>query len=123
MENKKLFKKSDLLIVAACLMIAGLSLLPKLFTSNENLTAVITADNSIYKEIPLNAPDGQTIEVNNTKIIVKNGEIYFAESDCKDKICVKTGHLTEAGDASACVPNRVSVYIKGGDSEFDAVAY
>lgn len=121
--NKKLFKKSDILIIAGCLLLAGVVFLPRLFGQNENLTAVITADNQIFQEISLADAPEQTFEVNHTKITVKDGEIFFSESDCKDKVCLKTGKLGNAGDSSACIPNKVSIYIKGGTDEVDAVAY
>lgn len=123
MENRKLFKQSDFLIIAVCLLIAGIIFLPGFFSKNKNLTAVITADNQIFKEISLSDAPEQTFEVNHTTITVKNGEIFFSESDCKDKICVKTGILKHSGDSSACIPNNVSIYIKGKAKDFDVITY
>lgn len=123
MENKPLFKKTDILIIGAVLLLALMCMIPRFFGGKGDPVAVITADNEIVAEIGLKNAAEQTIEVNGTKITVKNGEISFTDSDCDDKICIKTGALNSPGDSSACVPNRVSIYVKGEVGDFDVVAY
>ena len=123
MENKPLFKKTDIIIIALVLLTAFLFALPRFIGKNGNPVAVITAGNEIVAEIPLNGADEQTLEVNGTKITVRDGEIFFSESACKDKVCIKTGTLKNPGDSSACIPNKVSVYIKGQSDDFDIIAY
>lgn len=123
MENKPLFKKTDIIIIALVLLTAFLFALPGLIEKNKSSVAIITADNEIIAEIPLNGAEERTLEVNGTKITVRNGEIFFSESVCKDKVCVKTGTLKNPGDSSACIPNKVSIYIKGQSDEFDVIAY
>lgn len=123
MKDRKLFKKTDIFIIAAVLFIALLCVIPQLLNKEENATAVITADNKIIAEIPLHDTDNQTIKINGCVIQIENGEIFFLSSDCDDKICVKSGKISKKGDAAACVPNRVSVYIKNADNDMDAVVY
>lgn len=123
MNHRKLFKKTDILIVAACLLLAGVLCLPRLLGGREHLTAVITADNEVYTEIDLDEAGEQTITVNHTTITVRDGTVFFSESDCPDGVCMKTGALDCAGDSAACVPNRVAITIRGEKPDVDAVAY
>ncbi|MEG2858121.1 MAG: NusG domain II-containing protein, partial [Clostridia bacterium] len=57
--------------------------------------------------------DGAVIEVN-------NGRIRILESDCPDKICVKTGWISRGGQTIACVPLGIVITISGAASH-DAI--
>ena len=48
--------------------------------------------------------------------------VYFAESDCPDQVCVRSGKLTRAGQIAVCLPNRVIVRLVGAQSDIDAIA-
>lgn len=119
------FKKSDLLIIGIFLLISLVIFLPTLSDSEKTLTAVITADGETFTEIRLTDSTEEEIKINGTVIKINGKTVFFAESNCPDKVCVKTGKLDSHGDSSACVPNRVSVYIKGEKTEddIDIMAY
>ena len=125
MNNIPFFKKSDLLIIGIFLLIALVIFLPTLSDSEKTLTAVITADGETLTEIRLTDSTEEEIKINGTIIKINGKTVFFAESNCPDKVCVKTGNLDSQGDSSACVPNRVSVYIKGEKTEddIDIMAY
>jgi len=52
---------------------------------------------------------------------IRHGRVRFVSSPCRGKICVHAGWLSHAGEAAACVPNRVSVQVLGQDPRFDAI--
>ena len=59
-----------------------------------------------------------------TSIIeVKNRQIRFIEGPCQGKQCVIAGWLQSDGQTAACLPNGISIQIKGRDSRFDAVNF
>lgn len=119
------FKKSDIVIIAVCLLLGLAVFLPNVFKEDVELTAVITADGETVAQIKLGEGVSEEIEVSGAVITVKGKEVYFSESDCPDKTCIKTGILDSAGDSSACVPNRVSVSVKGEKDKngVDIIAY
>ena len=51
-------------------------------------------------------------------IIIEDGHVSMASSDCANQVCVNTGAIYLAGDSIVCLPNRVMVEIlsesKGG---------
>ncbi len=122
MNKTPLFRKSDIIIILVCLLTALIFFLPSLFSSDNNLTAVITADGETVKEIVLTDSTDETIEIDGIVIKAQGRSIYFENSDCPDKVCVRSGNLDSKGESAACVPNRVSVYIKGSDN-FDIMTY
>lgn len=52
-----------------------------------------------------------------TLIEIAGERVRVTESPCRDKICIAAGHLDEAGQWTACLPNRVFVTVQGGESE------
>lgn len=110
---KKLFTKTDL-IIALAVLVLGFALLLFLKLTPQGETAVITAEGREEIKIPLSG-EYEKIKVNGVVICRENGEIYIKSSDCRDKICQRSGHLSKKGETAVCAPNRVAVRIYGRD--------
>ena len=63
----------------------------------------------------------QVLEIGGTAVEVSRRGARFLESDCPDRLCVKAGFLSRAGESAVCLPNRVSVRITGRGGTVDAV--
>jgi hypothetical protein len=73
-------------------------------------------DLNTSQEITVNGPIGKTI------IKIDHGAAQVIHSDCPEKICVKTGKITHAGEIIVCVPNKVVVKIIGKQKNpFDVI--
>lgn len=56
-------------------------------------------------------------------VVIENGTVSVASSDCPDGVCVDSGAISRTGQAIVCVPANVVVRIEGGaDAGVDAVA-
>lgn len=73
--------------------------------------------------------DAQTLLVpgplGNTEVVIHEHEVFVADSPCRAKICVKMGHVSQAGQMIVCVPNKVSIRVlgkKGQELPYDAVS-
>lgn len=84
--------------------------------NNNSKKAVIYSKKKI---ITYNLNEDNVIEVEGikgkTKIIIKEGSLWFSESACPDKLCVKCGKITDAGQSAACLPNGILAVIKNND--------
>ncbi|MBC7196761.1 MAG: NusG domain II-containing protein [Deferribacterales bacterium] len=58
----------------------------------------------------------------NVKIEILEEKLRFIESDCRDKICIKTGFISKCNDVAICIPNKVALQIKCQKSDFDAIS-
>lgn len=58
----------------------------------------------------------------NVLIEVKGAKIGFIQSDCQDKICIRTGFIDDCGESAVCLPNKVAVQIECEENEFDAIS-
>lgn len=56
-------------------------------------------------------------------LIIENGKARMKEAGCPDKLCVKQGDISKAGESIICLPNRIIVSVEGGEeSGIDATA-
>ena len=124
MKDRKLFKKGDIIIIAAVAALALVLLAPSL-VKKDSLTAQIYVDGQMAEEIDLSAVSESYSfsPKDGTKIEVENGKIRFASAVCRDKLCVKSGWLDRNGQTAACLPERIVISIKGGGSAPDMLTY
>ena len=132
MKTEKLIKKGDILIILFFLLVAVFLFVLPLLKRNSSLTADIYEDGKLVRRIDISdSAEEEEIEIRGCIIKVSDGRIYFAESDCRDKICVNTGDLYRAGNSAICLPNRVAVIVRSGENDkngmnggdVDAVTY
>lgn len=121
MVRGKLFKKLDIVIIIALLLI---SFIPELvfgvvMSYDYNMTyAEITINGEFYSKIPLSAHKGEDyIDINvdghKNKIIIKDNTIKMIDADCPDSLCIYQGEIHRVGQSVVCLPNKVMVEIKG----------
>lgn len=59
-----------------------------------------------------------------TEVSIENGSARVISSPCRDKICIRAGRLENAGDWTACLPNKTLVQIRGKDEqEIDDITF
>lgn len=111
---KKLVTKKDFILVLIVLVVgfAGLILVN---SADKGKTATIKVDGKVVETLSLNE-DTQT-QFNGVVVVVKNGEIYVTQSTCTDKVCVRSGKASKAGEGIICAPNRVSIEIDGKNTD------
>ena len=126
-----MLKKGDIILIALLLTVAVGTIIGMIvFKSDGAYTeriAVIRQGNNVLKEIKLSEigkSERITVGGNYKNIIlIENGKIRFEESTCPDKVCVKTGWLTDEGDMAVCLPNHVIVKIEGMNTDIDGVTH
>lgn len=122
MNERKLVTKRDIAVLAVLALSAIALLLFFRFGLKDGRTAVISVDGKEYLCVSLD--EDRDIKLDNgVKIIVSDGKIGFAESDCPDLVCVHTGMLSKAGDVAACVPNKTVISVSGGEASVDTLTY
>ena len=126
MKKRVFISKSDIIIIVAVLVCAALLLIPSAL-KKDRLTAEICINGRVEHTIELNEvekeydiPIGGRIPVT---VTAGRGYICFKESECPDKLCVKSGRLYRNGQTAACLPARVVISVKGSGKAPDAITY
>ena len=121
--NRENVKKAryDILLIAVLLFVSALALGIMLLSRTEGervsveINGVQTAQYSLSVdgEYPLNG--GTNI------LVIENGEAYLRYADCPDKVCVNTGRIRYEGQTIVCLPNKVTVTVRGTGDGVDIV--
>lgn len=119
MSGKKFGRRGDLwlcLAAVALLLLAAFWAWPR---QQDTVYGEITLEGQLYRRIQLTGHRGREVipvrtERGENVIVVEDEEIFVQEADCPDKICVKTGRLSKAGQVAACLPHKLMIEVKGG---------
>ncbi len=88
-------------------------------------SAVIRAAGQIVKTASLT--HAQTFSVDGplgaTRIEIEPGRARVAADPSPRQLCVKQGWLTQSGQAALCLPNQVSLEIRGRRAAYDTLGY
>ncbi len=112
--KNKLFKKADVLLLGAVLLLAG-ALFALRADGKGRLEACVYESGRLVQQIDLHALEGvETISCANGHMTLQaeKGQIRVLASDCNSQICVHTGVLQKAGDTAVCIPNQVTVTLR-----------
>ncbi|SDM94129.1 hypothetical protein SAMN05192585_10823 [Acetanaerobacterium elongatum] len=114
--QRRFFAKRDLVVILVLLLVAGGIACFKLFAvPSGGGIAQVYVGNTLTREIDLSrVTQTEIVEIDarlRVKLEVSPGAIRFIESECPDKLCVKTGTLKNPGEYAACLPAGVAVKI------------
>jgi hypothetical protein len=129
--DMKFFKTTDILIVLA-IVLTGICLLNvyNYIYSNEPAKAEIYYKSELVKTVVLSTGVDKVFSIPQKEQVVfhikRDGSICIEESDCPDKICVKTGSISSIGQTVACLPNEIFMKIApikdDNDNDIDIIA-
>lgn len=112
-------KKHDVLLFAAVLLLAGLSLAATaLFNPGKTgvpSEAVITASGKTAAKLPLDADTEFEVltEYGYNIVSVADGQVSITNADCAGMLCVRQGAISHDGQTVVCMPHGVLVEIRG----------
>ena len=88
-------------------------------------TAVVRAAGRVVESVPLTHPRVLTVggPLGTTRIEIEPGRARVARDPSPRQLCVKQGWLSQAGQAALCLPNQVSLEIRGRAPAYDTLGY
>lgn len=117
------------LIIIILILVSCIGLFAyKQYAKSSHHIAVIKQDGKIIKSIDLDSIKEKnqfkvTYKKNHYNIIeYEKGRIRFIDADCPDKICVKTGWISEPGQTAVCLPHKLMIEINGKNSKVDQIS-
>ncbi len=78
-------------------------------------SAQVRVSGEVRLELPLSENRREVIHGANgidLTVVVENGGVFVEKSACLDKICVRKGKISAAGETIVCLPARTIVEIK-----------
>ena len=112
-----------LILFLGCMAVASLA--ATFWSGKAGDTLIIRAQGKIHDQASLLR--AQTISVQGplgaTLIEIQPGRARIARDPSPRQLCVKQGWLSHAGEAALCLPNQISVEIRGAARTYDSVTY
>ena len=110
--------RNDALLIAALLVLGGAMALYLNLTREAGGLAVVQVDGEVLMELPLDK-DARIVlgtgEHTNT-LVIADGAAQVVEASCPDQVCVRQGAVRYEGESIACLPHKLVVTIRGGES-------
>jgi len=117
----KFFKKTDVMVILALLVISGGAFAFNIFSSQDDeAKAEIYLESELVQTVSLSEDKDTVFSIEGKPAVVfhlyEDGSIAFVESDCPDKVCIRSGRLHMVGQSAACLPNGMILKIVPVDS-------
>lgn len=118
-------KKYDIIIILLILLISFLSYI--IYQNQDSVNypkAEIYHYSELVETVDLDQEADKVFSVKENENVLfhlfEDGSICFEESDCPDKICIKTGKISKPGQFAACLPNGLLLKIVIDEDKRDA---
>ncbi len=104
-------KKGDIVISISLLLLSLIMAfaISQMNTDKTGRILRVEKDGELLYELPLD--EDREIVLKDAghynKIIIKEGEAYMDEADCRDKVCLHMPPISKAGETIICLPNKV----------------
>ena len=108
-----------MIMVIGLIVIATVSLLAINLTKTDGAYAEVKVNDVITGTYPLSIDGEFPLNGGTNILVIKDGYAYLTYADCPDKTCVGTGKIKRTGESIICLPNKLSVIIRGKASDND----
>ena len=124
---KKIIGKNDIyLIVTLSVMLLILAVV-LLLTKKTGKEVVVTVNGEVVRTFSLD--EDTTYEIQGAGggrnlLVIKDGEAYITKASCPDHLCINMGRIKRTGQSIICLPNRVTVEIRGekeAEDDYDTI--
>lgn len=121
-ENKKRRYKLDLIVILSIVLIAITSLLIVFISRKPGAVAVVEVNGAVVGEYPLSENGTFTLNGGTNTLVIEDGAAYIINSNCPDHTCENTGKIRYVEQTVICLPNRLSVTVRGEGDGVDFVS-
>jgi len=118
-----LIKPFDAGIVLLALAAVAASFLVTYSSSNGSELVNVRGENGLWV-FPVDSVESVVVSgpLGDTVVEVSEGGARITSSPCMNQTCVSAGRILKAGQWTACLPNRVMLYIDEGEANNDVDA-
>ena len=103
----------DIIVIGAVLLISLLVFGVAMLTRGEGSVAVVEIDGAYCAEYSLLVDGTYSLNGGTNVLVIEGGEAYLNYSSCPTHTCEQRGKIKFVGERIDCLPNRVSIIIRG----------
>ena len=110
---KRKSKKIDIIVIVSLLLVSLIAVIALLLTRRSGESVVVEVNGEYVATYSLLEDGMYSLNNGTNMLIIEGGKAYMSEADCPDKTCVKRGGVSYSGESIVCLPNRITVTVKG----------
>ena len=113
--KEKLFRKNDLILLIAVLLVAAISALCFFGSREDGDVAVVLVNGEEYGRYSLGSDlelPIDTAESGRNLLVIKDGSAQVIDANCPDRICVSHREISSVGETIVCLPHKLVVRIE-----------
>ena len=113
----------DLILIGALLVVSLAVVLITTLTRREGGYVEIEKNGELVATYSLSVNGEYSLNGGTNVLVIEGGVAYLKDANCPDKTCVKTGKIRYVNQSIICLPNEISITVRGGsDNGVDLVS-
>ena len=113
----------DLILIGALLVVSLAVVLITTLTRREGGYVEIEKNGELIATYSLSANGEYSLNGGTNILVIEGGVAYLKDANCPDKTCVKTGKIRYVNQSIICLPNEISITVRGSsDNGVDLVS-
>ncbi len=112
-------RRNDLIFIAVILLTVSAAALGLFLFRTVGDTVTVTVDGQIWGEYPLG--ENRTVEIRTDDgynlLVIEDGAVYVSDASCPDGICSSHRPIRHDGESIICLPNKVIIAVRTGDTD------
>ena len=113
----------DLILIGALLAVSLAVVLITTLTRREGGYVEVEKNGELVATYSLSVNGEYSLNGGTNVLVIEGGVAYLKDANCPDKTCVKTGKIHYVGQSIICLPNEISITVRGGsDNGVDLVS-
>ena len=117
--RKSIFR--DVCLILSFVAIGLVTMLVLNLTRRAGSVAQVSVDGVPIQSFDLDADGIHSLNGGSNVLEIKDGRARLIEATCPNHLCIGQGWVQYNGQSIVCLPNRLSVTIRGGKGEYDIV--
>ena len=113
----------DLILIGALLVVSLAVVLITTLTRREGGYVEVEKNGELIATYSLSVNGEYSLNGGTNVLVIEGGVAYLKDANCPDKTCVKTGKIRYVNQSIICLPNEISITVRGGsDNGVDLVS-
>ena len=113
----------DLILTGALLVVSLAVVLITTLTRREGGYVEVEKNGELIATYSLSVNGEYSLNGGTNILVIEGGVAYLKDANCPDKTCVKTGKIRYVNQSIICLPNEISITVRGGsDNGVDLVS-
>lgn len=107
----------DLILIGTLLVLSLVIFIAVTLTRREGGYVEVEKSGELIATYSLAQSGEYSLNGGTNVLVIEGGMAYLKEANCPDKTCVRTGRIRYVGQSIICLPNEITVTVRGSSDD------